>query len=427
MPTRTLIVIAMFALALVACRKDDPVPVQPEESFTLYFDNEFNSLQARYGAFISDADGRVRAFRWLEGLDTASLSVSRTASGDRFDCTIVKITNIDASGSGVVDTTISLTTYTNISSGQNIRLSDQEFRQSIDLLIQFTNINSLDSIIVPDGLTFARPQLANNYTGQYRILHTGKIWLRILINGESTWRYMFFDNVAGPTQAASIDATILPKLLNAPSKYIGLPYNGPWKYEIEGLVDTSTLKFMPLGDLLRAPGGAIPIFDQLAVFEPEVKPYSGYRVRMSAPIGSAGYGYVSDGYYASLPSFLSEPPFDIQAAVPANTRYAAARCNGDMDLVSFTRTHAGLPGIKWEALIAADPGGIVSYRLPDLPDAVAALSFSLRTYNFGNSMETRAESYANLSDPARIMQYYMAGNDPRWQTKGKYVARIRNF
>ncbi|HNE30649.1 MAG TPA: hypothetical protein PLW66_15855, partial [Saprospiraceae bacterium] len=146
MPTRTLIVIAMFALALVACRKDDPVPVQPEESFTLYFDNEFNSLQARYGAFISDADGRVRAFRWLEGLDTASLSVSRTASGDRFDCTIVKITNIDASGSGVVDTTISLTTYTNISSGQNIRLSDQEFRQSIDLLIQFTNINSLDSI-----------------------------------------------------------------------------------------------------------------------------------------------------------------------------------------------------------------------------------------------------------------------------------------
>lgn len=427
MPTRLLAIAVFLLLALAACQKDDPSPSQPEETFTLYFDNEYNALQARYGAFISDADGHVRAFRWLEGLDTASLSVARTASGDRFDCTVVKITNIDASGSGVVDTSISLTTYTNLANGQKISLRDQEYRQSIDLLIQFTNINSLDSIIVPDGLTFARPQPANNYTGQYRILHTGKIWLRILINGETTWRYMFFDNVVGTTQAASIDATILPKLLNAPSKYIGLPFNGPWKYEIEGLVDTASLKFMPLGDLLRAPGGAVAVFDQLAVFEPEVKPYAGYRIRMSAPVGTAGYGYVSDGYFNSLPSFLSEPPFDIQPAVPANSRYAAARCLGDIDLVSFTRNYAGLPGVKWEALVAAQADAVVSYRLPDLPDEIAALSFALRTYNFGNGVETRAESYANLSDPAQIIRQYMAGTDPRWQTKGKLVARIRNF
>ncbi|MBL7802758.1 MAG: hypothetical protein JNL02_03410 [Saprospiraceae bacterium] len=427
MPTRILAGLLLLGLFFTACKKDDPAPVPQTPDFTLFFNNEFNELQARYAVFLSDADGQMRAFRWLPGRDTASLSVPGSAQTDRFDCTIVKITNIDASGSGVVDTTISLTTYTQLSDGQSINLHDPEYRQSIDLLIQFTNINSLDSIIVPDGLTFARPQPANNFTGQYRILHTGKVWLRILINGESTWRYMFFDNVEGPNQTASIDATILPKMFNAPSKYIGLPFNGPWSYLIEGLVDTSANKFMPLGDLLRAPGGAVPVFEQLAVFEPEVRPYNGYRIRMSAPPGQAGYGYASDGFYTSLPSFLSAPNIDISASVPANSRYAAASCQGDIDAVSFTRSFTGLPGIRWEVLLPGSNGQIVTYRLPDLPDAIADLSFALKTYNFGNAVEARAEAYANLSGFSLILQKRLQNNDPLWQAKGRFVARIRNF
>lgn len=418
---------ALLFLFVISCKKDDPAPIPPAGSFSILFDNEYNELQAHYGVFLSDSDGRVRAFRWLPGSDTASLGISHVSDTDRFDCTVVKITNIDASGSGVVDTSIVLTTYTNLGNNRTVHLRDLEFRQSLDLIIQFTNINSLDSIIVPDGLTFARPQAGNNFTGQYRILHSGKVWLRLLINGENTWRYMFFDNVAGSSQAAMIDATILPKLFNSPTKNIELPFNGPWKYKVEGLVDTGALRFMPLGDLLRAPGGAVPVFDHLAVFEPEAKPYSGYRLQMYAPPGTAGYGYASDAYYTTLPNAAPVPAFDVEAAVPPNTRYTAVRCLGEFDLLALSRYYAGLPNVNWEVLLAPKNGEVVAYRLPDLPAEVANLSFGLKTYNFGNGVVARAEYYDNLPSFESVIGQRLLNNDPYWQTKGSYLARERNF
>lgn len=428
MPTRLAAILALFLAFVFSCNKEDTGPNPTGEHFEIFFDNEFNELQAHYAAFLSDADGRLRAFRWLPGRDTASLTIPNTLATDRFDCTVVKITNINASGSGVVDTSIVLTTYTNLPSGKTVRLRDPEFRQSLDLVIQFTNITTLDSIIVPDGLTFARPQEANNYIGQYRVLHTGKVWLRLLINGETTWRYMFFNNVSGPTQAAMIDATILPKLFNSPTKTIGLPFTAPWQYKIEGLVDTANLEFMPLGDLLRAPGGAVPVFSQLAVFEPETKPYSGYRLQFAGPVsGSAGYGYALDRYYPTLPAALPEPAFDVQAAQPPNNRAAAALCTGDFDVLAFVRTRAGLPNLRWEVLLQPNLGGAKSYRLPDLPGEVADLSFALKTYDFGNTVQIRADAYDHLSSFEAVLDRRLSNQDPYWQTKGGYLARERNF
>lgn len=428
MPTRLAATLALLLFSFFSCKKEDPGPNPTGEHFEIFFDNEFNELQARYAAFLSDADGRLRAFRWLPGGDTASLTIPNTLATDRFDCTVVKITNIDASGSGVVDTSIALTTYPGLPSGKTVRLRDSEFRQSLDLIIQFTGISSLDSIIVPDGLTFARPQPANNFTGQYRVLHTGKVWLRLLINGETTWRYMFFDNVSGPSQAAVIDATILPKLFNSPTKTIVLPFTAPWQYKVEGLVDTANLKFMPLGDLLRAPGGAIPVFAQLAVFEPETKPYNGYRLQFAGPVsGSAGYGYALDRYYPTLPPALPEPAFDAQSAQPPNNRYTAALCTGDFDALAFVRTRSGLPNLRWEVLLRPNPGGAATYRLPDLPGEIAGLSFALKTYDFGNAVQIRAEAYDNFSSFEAILDRRLLNDDPYWQTKGGYLGRERNY
>lgn len=427
MPTRFGAALALFLLFVFSCKKEEPGPNQPSTAFTIVLDNEFNELQARYAAFLSDEEGRVRAFRWLPGLDTTHLSVPYVNATDRFDCTVVKITNINAPGSGVVDTSIVLTTYAELSDGQTVHLRQPEFRQSLDLIVQFTNINSLDSIIVPDGLTFARPQAANSFTGQYRILHTGKVWLRLLINGETTWRYMFFDNVSGPTQGATIDATILPKLFNSPTRYIALPFTSPWQYKVEGIVDTAAGKFMPLGDLLRAPGGAVPVFGELAVFEPEVKPYAGYRLQFHGVAEGSAPGYAIDGYFPALPPALPLPGFDIESAAPANTRYAAARCTGDFDVLAFTRTRAGLPGLRWEAFIRpATGGGAVAYRLPDLPDEIAALSFPLKIYDFDPAVNVRAEAYDFL-DYEGVLRNLLHNDDPYWQAKGNFLARERNF
>jgi len=435
MNIRIFAILACIAVLFAQCNKQSAIITPPgnQEEFTLTVKNEFNELQAHYAVYLSDEDGKVVAFRWLPGDDTARIVVQGAANNARYDCTLAKIVVIDASGSGLRDTAISLTTYTRIASGETINLRDLNYKQNTDLRVQFTGITSLDSIIVSDGLTFSRPQQANSFIGQYRVEHTGKIWLRIRINGEDKWRFMLFENVNSENLEATIDATLLPTIFSHP-KDIALPFVAAWQYKIDGVVDLAALRFFPLGDLLRAPGGAIPVFNNINVFEPvindvfnpEPKPYGDFRVQVKGA-GSPpdAYTYFSDRIYPELPAQLPVPSFDLLASPLSNNRYTAANTSGSVDLLSFTRSRAGTPSLSWEVLAAPVTSGFVTYRLPDLPKELADLSLSLKLYDFGNAVQVRGEAYDQYQGYEQVISQHLQNDDPLWQAKAGYTGKAR--
>lgn len=423
---------ACLLFTLVQCNKEITLPVvETPKSFVLTVDNSYNELQARIGVFMSDEDGVVKAFRWVNGEDTAQVLVPGDTGGKRYDCTVAKVVVLDAAGSGVRDTAITLTTYTNVKSGESIYMRAHNYKQVTDLRIQFTNITSIDSIIVSDGLTFSRPHPTNNFYGQYRVTHTGKFWARILINGEDKWRYMLFENISTPDIVATIDATLLPKIFASPTS-IQLPFVTTWKYNVEGVVNLNASQFFPLGDLSRAPGGATPAFGELSVYEPIMndifnpgpKPYSSFRVQASG-VGADpdGFIYQSDRYYPELPDALTVPTFSVVPSTSSTNRFSGVSCSGQFDLLSVTRSNAGSPSVSWEVLMAPPGNGIASYRLPELPNELSNLSFALSQYSFGNVVHATGEAYDQFLGYEPVIRKRMLNDDPFWQARAGFVAK----
>ncbi len=430
---RTLFFSILALVVFSQCKKEDPAPIPTVPTqFVVHVHNDFNELQAKYAVFISDEEGKMLAFRWVPGDDTLQLVLPDVKLGARYDCTVAKIVTLDASGSGVRDTTVALTTYTQLASDQHVYLRPNNFKITTDFRVQFTNVTSFDSIIISDGLTFARPQAANGFNGQYRITHTGRFWGRVKINGEGKWRYMRFDNINQNDVTATIDATLLPTIF-AQAKVIQLPFVAPWKYTVEGIENLTEKKFFPLGDLTRAPGGAVAVYNELSVYEPIVNdvfnpeplPYNSFRVQFSGNAAQPeGYRYETDRLYTVLPTALEIPNFDAVPSPLSNNRYSAVQCTGNFDLLTVTRTIAGVPAISWEAQLQPQPGN-VGYRLPDLPKELSDLFFQLKLYSFGSAVQTKAESYDNLAGYEAVIKQRLLNSDPFWQAKAGYLAKGR--
>ncbi len=420
--------IFLFLLLAVGCQKNDG-PDDPETAvFTINVDNEVHILQARYAVFLSDKNGQTRAFRWIPGSDTARVTVPGSEPTDRFDCTVVKIEPFEAPGTGVRDTTVSLTTYTNLYNGANIHLHDANFLQNTDLFLKFTGISSVDSIVVPQGLTFAFPQSGNNFEGHYRVLHTGRIWFRVRVNGESNWRYALFENVNDANFSATLDLADLPELPAGPAT-LALPLLTDWNFELDRVLDLQKKEFLALGGNLRIPGGPIPVFGQINVYEPPgLSQNNGYRLRISGfDTNPGGYGYVCDKFFQNLPAGLQSPNFDILSASVADGRWVSIQCSGFIDLLSFTRRYTGAVEISWEALVASSNSGAVNYRLPNVPAELGDLYPVLKNYAFDPGVEVRAEGYDKLNAYPEVIARMMLKDNPLWQMDAGYFGKIRKF
>ena len=419
----------ILLITFFACVKE-PAPPLAEPRFSILVNNEFNILQARMAVFLSDENGSVRAYRELPGSDTAQITVPGSSPGDRYDCTVASIVTIDAPGSGVRDTIVHLTTYTNLPNGETINLRAPFSYQTTDLNVTFTGVTSVDSIIVPDGLTFVRPEASNNFFGQYRVLHTGKLWLRVRVNGEPMWRFIRFDNVSGASLDATVDANLMLPIFAMPKK-MTLPFTAAWTYNVDGLVDTAAHQFLAMGDLLHAPGGAVPVFGDVDiyepvsndVFDPAPKAYNGFRVRLNGrDLSPGGYTYTLDRFFADIPATLPLPAFDLQPTFLADNRLVATQCIGQFDALVFSRSHPGTPNITWE-VYTAPAAGIATYRLPDVPEALGNRFAPLKNYDFGGQVTARAEYYERLSGYEAVIRQRLLNNDPLWQAKGGYLGR----
>jgi len=422
--------IALSVFLLTSCEKE-PVPNPPANpGFVLHINNEFGPLEAEYAVFLSDAQGKIRAYRAVAGQDTARLTIPEAATTDRFDCTITRITTIDAPGSGIKDTSITLTTYTSLPSGETVNLRNWNYQQTTDLFLSFAGMTTFDSIIVPDGLTFVRPQAANNYSGHYQVLHTGNIWFRILADGDPHWRYLTFNNVSNPTLTAPIQVGQLP-LTFVPPTQVTLPFSAAWQYKLDGVIDSSKRQFLPLGDLRRAPGGAVPVYNTLSMFEPVLtddfgpapRPYSSFRLRTSGEDGSpGGYNYTSDRFYKKLPASLPTPDFDLAPTILSDKSLVAVQCVGQFEVLALTRVRNGTPNITWE-VYTRPANGTVTYGLPDVPAALGSRFPALKNYDFGDLVRVRAERYEQSSGYESIIHQRLLNADPLWQAKAGYLGR----
>ncbi|MDO8366091.1 MAG: hypothetical protein Q7T20_04775 [Saprospiraceae bacterium] len=422
-----------FALfVLFSCDKAK-TPVDPDPVFEIRVKNDHFEIQAKYALFLSNADGETVAFRWLPSEDTAQIQVPGSNPNDRFDCTILKLTTLEAPGSGVKDTTLALTTYTNLSSGQQINLRDLFFKQATMLKFTLTGFTSLDSVVVSDALTFSRPHANNNYYGEYLVNNTGSFWMRVLVNGEPFWRFLIFNNAGETLDASTINVMQLLNIFSPP-RNLGFPFVSTWNYKLDGVMDTSNYKFFPLSDYIRAPGGTVPVYNSQQVFEPvnndvfdPNRPYIDlFRLQTFGPAGVAdGYTYISDNFYPAVPPSLSEPAFDLTSTILANNRSVAVTCIGDFDLLAFSRTRTGTPNIQWE-VITKPANGIVLYTLPDVPNALGDLYPSLKNYDFNTQVRARAEKYERLNYE-EIVRKRLENTDPLWQARGGYLGREESF
>lgn len=426
---------ALLLLFWAACDKTDDPGNNGFPAYRIYIDNNFNFLEAEMVAYLSDETGRIRAYRAVPPSDTIQLDVLDAEDGEHFDLTVVKITNILAPGSGVVDTSISLQTYTQLPAGQQIKLTNLGVLQTTDLKMQLSGVTSVDSLVVSNGLAFERPTQANNFFLHYRIIHGGKIWARMLVNGEQFWRFITFDNVTGPTLETAVDVNILPSIFGNPTP-MAFPFTTTWEYSLDGVIDSATASFFPLGPSLRAPGSPVPVFDALDVYEPIVnpvfnpgpKPYNGFRVKAYGVDQSPeGYSYYIDQFFPTIPSSLPTGNFNIEETTLSDNQLVAARCIGDFDVLTISRLRFGTPGITWEAYLRPLNGQIVSYRLPDVPEDLGNRFPSLKNYDFGNIVRVRAENYQHSDDYDAIIRKRLQANDPWWQMKLGYLGKEKIF
>ncbi|HLP93437.1 MAG TPA: hypothetical protein VK168_05345 [Saprospiraceae bacterium] len=410
------------------------IPPPPDPVYEITVQNDIFEIQAKYALFVSNEDGEVVAFRWLPAEDSAQVQVPGSSQDDLFDVTLLKVTTLEAPGSGVKDTTLTLTTYTQVASGRKIHLRDQYFHQVSTLRFTLTGFTTLDSIVVSDALTLSRPQALNNYYGEYLVNNTGRCWVRVLINGEPFWRFLTFNNMGPVVDASTVDVSTQFLGNFSPPLNLGFPFVTTWQYKLDGVVDTSKLEFFPLSEYIRAPGGEVPAYSSRKVFEPvnndlfdPNRPYIDlFRLNAYGPIGTAnGYSYYIDQFFPAVPSTLPEPTFDLEATTLSNNRAVAVTCVGGFDVLTFSRIKNTTPKIKWE-VVTKPANGPVLYILPDVPAALGQLYPSLSQYDFDNQVQARADNYRWLNYEQAV-QKMMENADPLWRARGEYLGREEQF
>lgn len=413
--------IFLFFGLLLGCKKEsnDPV-VTPDPSFTVLLNNRSSAIFANLYAFLSDSEGKTVGYAALPSSDTLTITAANVKATEKLDLTVVRVVYQPTVLS--TDTVITIETFTELSSGKRIEVGIPETNfTETNLTVRLTNLTTLDSIIVPNGQTYLRPTAENGFLGSYQVLNWGKVWLRVLTDGHPYWRFMYFDNVQSDSVKATVPVNFLPETLQPTA--VQLPFNTNWQYAVEGVVNENTYQLMPLGDLLRAPGGLIQYIDQLTVYEPNLvptQPYSKYRIAVSGTDPVSGEGYACEQLFSALPSQLPGSTASLTKTILADNRLAAVNTNGDFDVLTFRRVRSAQPRIQWETYHR--PGFTVSYNLPVVPTELALFFPALSQYAFDPGVRAQADTYENLQGYDAFLTNKTATTDAYWRTKMGYIA-----
>lgn len=89
---------------------------------------------------------------------------------------------------------------------------------------------------------------------------------------------IIYDPVNNNVLTVSLDCSTLPFISAAPAS-VGLPLFAPWSCRTDRVIDAVQQEFLAIGGNIPIPGGPVPIFDQLDVFEPPNPATGTYRLR----------------------------------------------------------------------------------------------------------------------------------------------------
>jgi hypothetical protein len=412
--TLLFLLFSLGSILVQSCNKSSSIP--PRSPYTIIFNNEFTLLEAKFGVFITDDEGNVDAFSWLDGRDTTHFGL-RFSDFDKYNCTIVKISINRASGTP--DTLVEMTTYDHVPHNTVINLRELEYEQQVNIKMQFKNLSSLDSLIIPEGEALVMPTQSNNYFGNFKVDYTGDFWLRAKFNGEPEWKYLVYKNFSQTPNTLYIDPNLMSTMTKLPHQ-INLPFDSKWKHYIEGIFDIDDQRVMPLADVLDVPDDNIPTNNYLRLYQPDDLFVSGYRLKLNGvKEGSKSYAYGIDRYYSILPNSIELPDFNIEPTLVNDQNRIGIRCVGNFDALVVTRSIAGATKITWSVYIPPVQDGDISNELPQVPKELASLYPKLANKQFDSGTSVRAERYKLLFGFEDVQLTIFDNTDVFWQPKNE--------
>ena len=200
-----------------------------------------------------------------------------------------------------------------------------------------------------------------------------------------------------------------------------------WNYDIQAITDLDKLRFLPIGDIYRAPGGAMPLLDNTLIYEPPSADLTkeGYRLHISGK--NAEYLYHIDRFYDTLPPSLPDIPFSLEQGNVLDERTASVRCVNNFDVLVFENSYtAPKLQLKWDAWVMPNIGGQRTYKLPDLPDFVAQTFPLLSTYPY-TQRGARADTYDQIPTYRTVVEKVMKNEDPVWRARARYLSKAIEF
>jgi hypothetical protein len=284
-----------------------------------------------------------------------------------------------------------------------------------ELKLQFTGINSLDSIIIPNSTTIIHPQESNNFFGHYQINHNGNFWIRAKFNGDTEWKYRTFKNYSAGDVSLSLAANQFTTI-TSPQLSIALPHSARWAYQAMGETQGTSPQWMALDQNsdLNTP----PFSSTLELIRPENEPYNRYRLHLKGSGNSSnGSVFHLDQIVDNLPTSIPSIPFNVTPYQISDFRNITIECSGDFDMLTVKRTSPTPPYVRWTSYLPSALNQNVLHQLPEIPDEVARLAPALKNYNLGYTISVTGERYELLSGFEEVQHNLLLNDNPYWKAQ----------
>lgn len=418
-----LIVSAAFILTLfwtTSCKKDTVTTDRSE--FLLVVNNQFNLAQGIYGAFLSRQDGSAVLFRWLKGNDTTHLSIPFSKE-DHYDLTLVKLTIVNDGFAR--DTSVELHTYHKIPNRQTLFLRNQSLTEQIDFRVQFNQLNSLDSLVIPNSRTLIQPQSGTNFFGHFQIEHQGNFWIRAKFNQSPLWKYILFKDISASEMTVNLNQTLLPVATQPPAE-LDLPFAADWSYQIATQTGNN-----PEGRLTLAAAQQTPPFTQrIQIYQPEGTPLNDFRLQLQSNTPKQGEDYrlFYDHIFNFLPASIPAPVVASDFSSTTDQRRTTIQSSGPIDNFLIRRkVNSTLHSITWLVTAPVSPDGVTSCELPMPPKALWEWFPELQNPTFAPTVIIRAETYETIGQYEDLLLQLFLDAPAHWRGQNKYTGIEKTF